>query len=313
MRFAIPAARRRRWLVAALGCLVGLAAAGCCGHEHAVQPYLGPTLTMDQLAQRINDNNQKVNSIFSQLAGFTVEFVDDHGASHRYSGDGGLLLYLKPGDLYLRGDSPFGSEFEIGTTADTYWLKIVRSDMLWHGTYAHFEEARRQLPIEPRLLLEVLAAAVIDSNFLQPPVPVMRFDVFADAYVLVWNVPLPDRWVAQKEIWYDRQTLNPTQVRLYDANGRMSVQAKLSEHQRLPYAQDDSTSPGSPVIATHYDLFFTDANTHLSVSLSFPSQVKTKAKPIPNAAMFEFLVKSLQEPGVSKVIDLDQQGSHGEK
>ena len=50
-------------------------------------------------------------------------------------------------------------------------------------------------------MAQVLSIGLIDTNFLQPPVPVMRFDADADAYVFLWEVPAGDRWLAAREVW----------------------------------------------------------------------------------------------------------------
>jgi len=68
------------------------------------------------------------------------------------------------------------------------------------------------LPIRPDGLIEILAIDQIPTNFLQPPVPTMRFNNDADVYMLNFNVQLPDRWTVHKEVWYDRQSLLPRLV-----------------------------------------------------------------------------------------------------
>jgi hypothetical protein len=50
------------------------------------------------------------------------------------------------------------------------------------------------------------SSLTIPTNFLQQPSPVMLFNNDYDAYMILWTVMLPDRWVAQREIWYDRKT-----------------------------------------------------------------------------------------------------------
>ena len=64
----------------------------------------------------------------------------------------------------------------------------------------------------------------------------MRFNNDADAYMFLWNVKLPDRWAVQKEIWYDRATLLPKLVLLFDENGRVVLRAYLSNYKSVEVA-----------------------------------------------------------------------------
>src|SRR5207302_307483 len=85
--------------------------------------------------------------------------------------------------------------------------------------------------------------STINTNFNELPVPVMRFLNGEGVYSVIWNAKLPDRWVAQKEIWYDRETLRPKLVLLYDENGRVLPRAALSNYQPL---NDNPSAPGRP-------------------------------------------------------------------
>jgi len=59
----------------------------------------------------------------------------------------------------------------------------------------------------------------------------------------VWNVRVPDRYVAQKEVWYDRKTKLPIKVLLFDPNGRVVLRADLSKHKPVQ-AQQVQGQPG---------------------------------------------------------------------
>jgi hypothetical protein len=101
------------------------------------------------------------------------------------------------------------------------------------------------------------------SNFLQLPVPVMRFDNDADAYVFDINQPEGDRWETREEIWYDRVSKNPVKVILYGHDGRAVLRAELSQYTgvQIPGVPRERW----PKIARHYDLTVPDNGTKISL------------------------------------------------
>jgi len=282
---------------------------GCCHCPPAPPPptaYFGPTLSIEQVIERVNANNQRISSLWSNISEFHVLLVDDKGKSHAYDGNGGELLYLKPHDLYLRGTVVGAGEvFSLGTTLERYWLKVViGADTLWTGTYANLARADTTgLPFRPDLVLEVLGVSDIDANLMKLPSPVMRFDNYQDAYVLVWSAPMGNHWVAREEIWYDRKTLLPRHVLLYDPSGRMMVEARLYDPQLVPADQEHDPNPGDPKIATRFELYFPESKTNLNLTLV---NVSLTNKRVPSERTFARLVANLEHPGVNHIIDLDR-------
>src|SRR3954468_19422284 len=208
--------------------------ASCAQRQTGVPPYYGPTLPLTQLVNQVNANNAKITTLRCAHT-FEATFVDDKGKSHTFAGDG-ALLYTRPESLLLTagGIIPF---FEIGSNATQYWFTAFPDEVStqWYGNKNNFsDEAARQIPIRPDLLLEVLGVNTIETNLLQPPVPVLRFNNDARAYMLVWNRPLQNRWAAEKEVWYDVDTKLPKLVLLFDANGRIILRAYLRDHKPVP-------------------------------------------------------------------------------
>ena len=160
--------------------------AGCC--PKVPPAYWGPTLPLREVVENINANNRRIPSAWSNLSQFSVEVVDEHGASHVYSGSDGTLVYLKPRDLFLKCSMAIGEAFEVGTTDQVYWLTIPQADKMWKGTYAKIATADlRQLPVAPEMILDVLGVGTMDDNLLRWPLPVMCFDNYRDAYRLLWS------------------------------------------------------------------------------------------------------------------------------
>jgi hypothetical protein len=154
--------------------------------------------------------------------------------------------------------------------------------------------------MQPALLMEVLGVTAFETNFAAPPAPVMRFNNDADAYTFIWIVPAGDRFVATREVWYDRATKRPKLVVLYDFNGRVTLRAYLMNHQ--PVQMENLPREQWPSVATEYDLFFPDTGAKLNLRLD---TVKLKNKGAPSQATFNF-TPDARRLGVSKVIQLDE-------
>jgi hypothetical protein len=265
---------------------------GCCCHptppEH--HDYIGPTDPMDIVIRDINRNSSRIPTLWTAL-NFTANIIDPnkHTAT-AVSGDG-ILMYSRPNSLLVTCDKDVaGQVFQLGSNNDQFWVKIRSSGdafNYWWGHYANLgKPCCRAIPIRPDMVLEVLGVGVYRSNFLQMPAPVMRFDNSADAYIFDINQPVGDRWETQEEIWYDRQTKLPVKVLLYEADGRVALKADLS--QQTPVVSDGVSSEQSPQIARHYDLFFPDTGTKMTLDFLNDPEIQHKARRglLPNAGSF---------------------------
>lgn len=275
--------------------LVVIGLTGCISNAPATRTaYTGPTDPMAKVVEDVNANNSRVPTLWAK--GYYEANIVDHGKKYFVNGDVNLL-YRQPSDLRLVAKKDVaGAVFEIGSNAEQYWL-IVKADVdtMWHGRHGGEQANESQrMPIQPELMLEVLGVATIDTNFKQPPVPVMRFNDYADAYMFVWNAPAPDRWVATKEVWYDRASKLPVKVILFDANGRVVVGANLSKHK--PAGADDASA--APKVATRYDLTFPDSGSSMTFELN---ELLPRRGNVPNDKSFLFP----SEPGVNRIIDVD--------
>jgi hypothetical protein len=166
--------------------------------------------------------------------------------------------------------------FEMGSNADDYWLIIPELKKAWWGHHRNDGKPCVQgLPIRPDLLVEVLGVSTNNINLLERPVPVMRFNHDDDSYMFVWHDRLPDRWYATKEIWYDRATLSPKLVLLYDTRGRVILKAKLSNPK--PINIPEIPQARWPKMATRYDLQFPESKAGLTVEIA-DAKLTTRTK-----------------------------------
>lgn len=249
----------------------GLFAAGCGSRPAAGtqkrEPWRGRTLMFEEAVAAINERNTLLPTLWARHE-FEATVVDEKGGKHDVVGDG-ALLYRRPRGMLIRGTRPGMTLFDIGSTEDRYWLKLVpRADTMWWGKYEHLGKPcvnRELIPIRPDLVLEVLGVGTFDTNFTAVPVPTMRFNPDAHAYMFVWNARLAHRWWPQREIWYDRETLLPQLVILFDENGRPLLRAFLSKHE--PVEVDGVPPERWPRVATDYRLFFPDTGTKMWIEL----------------------------------------------
>jgi hypothetical protein len=272
--------------------------AGCPPKPEPPHGYFGPTEPMYDVVTAINNNNLPLKTLWARHY-FEANVVDDNGHAHFVNGDG-VLLYARPRKLRLVGTKDIaGTIFEVGSNPDRYWLTLIPdTDTMWWGLSRNIgKPCVKDVPIRPELILEVLGIEPIDTNFLNPPAPTMRFNNDADAYMFVWNMPSPDRWISQREIWYDRQTKRPRLVLLFDNDGRIVLRAYLSKHK--PVRVPDLPEESWPVVATHYELFFPASKASITLDLR---DMRLSNRGAPNERTFAFPT----QPGVSHIIQLDE-------
>ena len=223
-------ARPQGMLVA--GCALLVALLGCRAPSRAskAQAYFGPTESFATVVQAINGNNQRLDTLYAR--GYLEADLRDEKGQKNFFNANAILLYRKPRELRLVARKEIGN-VEIGSNAKNYWLLVKpQISTMWWGSYDSLDKVhRKEIPIRPDLFLDVLGVNIIDTDFKQQPAPVMVFNNDADSYMIRWQVTTADRWVAQKEVWYDRSTKLPTHVLLFDEDGRIVLSAVPGESQ----------------------------------------------------------------------------------
>jgi hypothetical protein len=272
-----------------------------CGCRPIVQHgYWGPTDTMAEVAAKVNANNQAIPTLFANHY-IQANLWDPAQKKPRFISADGFLMVRKPRELLLVGNKVLETIFELGSDDQRFWLKINPDDREWWGWHRNADKLRPQdIPIQPALVSEVLGIGDINSNFLELPAPTMRFNNDMDVYMLGWNATLPDRWFAQKEIWYDRKSLLPLKVLLFDHNGRIILHANLTRHK--PVKLEGVPEAQWPKIASHYDLFFPETKSTMKMTLSDMALTAKTGQPKPGMIRFP----GIKPVPAERVIQIDK-------
>jgi hypothetical protein len=266
-----------------------LVAAGLCACTAPAPPmtagYYGPTLSLGELVGRINENNGKISSLWARehFEGTIVDRANNKSA--RIDGYGNLL-YTGPNQMKLTAKNELVTLFEMGSDGQRFWLYEDHDQVFWWGEFSAIGNMdSAEIPVRPDMVMEILGVRPVDPSLLHEPAPTMRFSNFSDAYMVDWLEPAGDHWVVVKEIWYDRRTLLPQRVLLFDGQGRVALWARLSNYVRMKMPSGDENQ--WPWVASEYQLSFPYTGTTISFELSDVSLKHTAGgTSFPNAATY---------------------------
>lgn len=295
--------RFRRIACIFVGSVACALAGGCCHTQSpstaTTQPYRGPTLTMGEVVSRVNANAQAIPTLWARHY-FAGRVVDEKGHAEFLNAEGILLVY-KPGKMRLVARKVETTIFDLGTDGERFWMIVPeRADTMWWGWNRNIgRPCAKAIPLQPESLLQVLGIGEFDTDFTRPPVPVMRFSAADDAYVFVWNQPYRQRWAAVKEVWYDRQTLRPRRVIVYDENGRAVLEATLERHERVEVEGKDRGQ--WPWVATLYNLSFPESGSKITLTLR---DMRLENEGVPAEGSIRF--PDPKRSGASKEVQIDK-------
>src|SRR5258706_11467471 len=262
--------------------------------------YWGPTKSMNEVVAQVNANNSAIPTLYARQE-IQADLYDKSRNKSFYVNSSGTIFLRKPRELLLIGKHDLaGDIFQIGSTDEVFWFTVYgNQDERYWGHYKNLgKPCMEEMPVRPDLIGEVLGITGINTNFLEPPFPTMRFNHDADAYMLVWNARLATQYYAEKEIWYDRHTYLPLKVIIYDFNGRVLGRANLTNHRPVEVA--NQRKENGPRIATNYSLMFPHSKSTMVLKLSDMALVSKTGHPRAGTIVFK------DDSKVSKVIQVDQ-------
>ncbi len=279
-----------------------------------IEPYTGPTLPLKDVVEKVNANNSKLKSLWASgyFEGTIFQKDADTGKTRSDFVNADMILLYRPSDdLRIIAKKPGADIFDLGTNRETFWMIVRPAETMWWGEYAKTPAGGdSRMPVQPNLLLQVLGVSSIETDFLAQPAPVMRFNPDARAYMLTWQVKTEDRWIAQKEVWYDVETLLPKSVFLFDENGRIVLRAHLTAYKPVGGGTVGGETTGgeptegvaAPMVATQYRLYFPDTGSKMFFRLD--DVEKTSSRGAPNDRSFTF--PGPEKAGVDNVVRVDR-------
>jgi hypothetical protein len=298
--------RLRAKLGSMLLMIATLSAIGCSGTQlerktQARQPWTGPTLPLDRVIGAINNRTAGLSTLWA-AGTFELE-VDDANKREFVNGDVGVNYMRKstsiqgasptPSGLRIIGTKVSKTVFDAGVTDARFWLSLPEGvETTWYGSLdaaVPFDDVR--LPVRPDALLAALGWEPLPTDLIRPPVPVMRFNPDYDAYMITWSIPHVDRWVCVREIWFDRQTLEPRLVWVFDRDGRVIVRGRF-----LDYRNVDGVDV---TLASRMELWFVESKSKLVLKLE---DMRLKRGNRPSEASFRF---DPARSGARNVVNLD--------
>ena len=261
--------------------LVGLLLAAGCGPTRGPAP--AAVLPPQEVLAAHNAWADSVQHIWSRAAILLNLPASSTQADRMQQDLDGHLFLIKPDQLFLQGQVLGQEVFAVGMNAEKYWLWVrPRVNTVWVG--ARGGPGERRFVILPEDLMSALGLFGIDLKAGDAA----DFVVRQEHYLLTESRQVGAVRVPSRRVWFDRTTLRPARVDLYDEAGRCLLMAELMKYEAV-----GQTS----VCMVYRARFYSDKEVDLVLQLGAVSLEK-----MPKAALFEYRVP----PGAA-VEDIDKE------
>lgn len=234
--------------------LAALFAAGCGPTRGPLAAPAGPPMTPSEVIAAHNAWADSFQHIWSRAAiSLVMPHSERRGERVRYDTEGHLFL-IKPDRLFLHGQVLGQEVFKLGMNDERFWLWIrPRINTIWTGRRGG--EGERRFVLSPADLLAVLGVFPVELAAGEPA----AFDTQPRQYVLTQQRLLGGEKVPLKRTWFDRRTLRPVRIDVFDESGARVVMAELMRYERL----------GETDVCTAYRIrFYGDDEVDLVLQLS---------------------------------------------
>lgn len=274
-------------------------------------PPLPPALSLPELVERINENNQKLPSLWAK-GYFEALIIEERGGKPSPVLNGTITaLHLKPDRLRLKAEKDiFNDVFDMGTDGERLWIGLPLEKQAYIGTVDNIDpEATEGLPLRPDLILQVLGVNLLPTDLTSWPAPVLEYNPDVGLHMVRFVEPAElgqPRLKVSKQVWYEVPSEPelaplPVKVILSGDDGRPLLVANLSRHARV------GTGDDAPLVATRFLLYFPDTGSKMRIDLNEDDLAlvrRTRRTSVPNAASFRF---SPSDVGATEVFTLDRQ------
>lgn len=227
-------------------------------------------VSLERVLADFNHNAADVPRLWTR-AKIALKITDEKGkvwnwgSTSPLAGPNGLLLLAKTDDPLAQKDFVLigretlivGDLFRLGTSAaeGVYYLWVRPGDdgRAWWGRqeFAGAPQLEDHLPLDPTQLLSVLSVCELPQDLSRLPAMVMRMSCDPPAYVLTYidRQPVTGKIIAKREIYYswsDDGPRRPFLVKLYNGDGDLTMEAKLSNYRTIESDQASDTPPVMP-------------------------------------------------------------------
>jgi len=250
------------------------AAGSAAGAADAAPAVAGPA----EVVAAHNAWADSVQHIWSRAA-VTINFpVGKKREQHDL--DGHFFIH-KPDRLFVHGEVLGQDVFRLGLNAERFWLWIrPEVNTVWTGRRGGVGE--RDLILSPADLMAACGTSRIDLARDAPA----EFVALRRHYILTEQRRAAAATLPARRTWFDRTTLRPVRVDLFDDVGRRLVMAELLKYEPV----------GTTTVCTAYRVrFYGDEDVVLVLCLS-----KVRLDKPPNPRLFQYRL-----PPGAKQRDLD--------
>jgi hypothetical protein len=257
------------------GLILCLLLAGCAGNPLIETPAVN---SREQLIEGVNARSAPIESLWT-AGNFELWLVNDGRTEYL---NGSLnLLYLRPGRVMLVGSKAgAGRIFEMGVNQTHYWFTAYHDvNTTWFGRLDATPRPDATLQARPDAIVSVLGLDPID-----PSQPGLEFDESKEGYRL--------RFGSERAVWYDRKTLDPKRIEVFDASAQVLVEAEVSKRKRVEF------TPGGSVMS-EYHLRFPATGSRMILRLNDPQPRRGN---VPSPTTFRFDPIRVRS---AEVVDLD--------
>jgi len=206
--------------------LIAVAAAGCGPMRGPAAQAPAAALGPAEVLAAHNVWADSIQHVWSRAAlMIDMPSQEKQGERARYDVDGHLFLQ-KPEDLYLHGQVMGQEVFAMGMNAERFWLWVrPKVNKVWTGRRGGQGERQFVLAAEDLMTALGMFRIALEPNDLA------TFDVMPAQYVLTQQRDFAGRRVPWRRIWFDRRSLRPVRVDLYDEDGRCLLMAELLKYE----------------------------------------------------------------------------------
>lgn len=208
------------------------------------------------------------------------------GSTSPLSSPNGLLLLVKEAgrgdrqDFVLMGLAPGATElFRLGSSLSEgvyyLWYNYGDRGAAWWGRHEYAAAPGVEMPLDPSDLLSVLCVTELPEDYTHLPTVTLRLEESPPSYVLTYlaNQPVSGEVVVRREVHFnwDDKPPRPFLVKLFDANGRVVMTARLGDYKPIRIASEGVAAPLAP---TDILIIWPEKSSRLHITLSEMSVVK---------------------------------------